>query len=185
MQRFGRQTCVVQLIAAQLALQTRIINYAVLPARVFFLLPQVAHAFGVRTTWGGHNSDSLAFAGARATPGARRTAAYNITTLLICSLQKDGVPKRRFLTTPLAPARFFRAPLSSQRLPEHLAFVQSAFWQRGAPGRALRGGDDSGSSSSEDAGAGAFRCGGSSGSEDVGAAGAGAGAVVDAGTALL
>ena len=128
-------------------------------------------------------SDSLAFAGARATPGARRTAAYNITTLLICSLQKDGVPKRRFLTTPLAPARFFRAPLSSQRLPEHLAFVQSAFWQRGAPGRALRGGDDSGSSSSEDAGAGAFRCGGSSRSEDVGAAGAGA--VVDAGTACL
>ena len=156
-----------------------------LPARVFFLLPQVAHAFGVRTTWGGHNSDSLAFAGARATPGARRTAAYNITTLLICSLQKDGVPKRRFLTTPLAPARFFRAPLSSQRLPEHLAFVQSAFWQRGAPGRALRGGDDSGSSSSEDAGAGAFRCGGSSRSEDVGAAGACAGAVVDAGTACL
>ena len=33
-QRFGRQTCVVQLIAAQLALQTRIINYAVL-LRVF------------------------------------------------------------------------------------------------------------------------------------------------------
>ena len=87
------------------------------------------------------------------------------------------------MTTPLAPARFFRAPLSSQRLPEHLAFVQSAFWQRGAPGRALRGGDDSGSSSSEDAGAGAFRCGGSSRSEDVGAAGAGA--VVDAGTACL
>ena len=124
--------------------------------------------------------------GTGATPGARRTAAYNITTLLICSLQKDGVPKRRFfLTTPLAPARFFRAPLSSQRLPEHLAFVQSAFWQRGAPGRALRCGDDSGSSSSEDAGAGSFRCGGSSRSEDVGAAGAGAGAVVDAGTACL
>jgi hypothetical protein len=70
-------------------------------------------------------------------------------------------------------------------LPEHLAFVQSAFWQRGAPGRALRGGNDSGSSSSDDAGAGAFRCGGSSRSEDVGAAGAGAGAVVDAGTACL
>ena len=32
------------------------LNYAEqLPARVFFLLPQVAHAFGVRTTWGGHN----------------------------------------------------------------------------------------------------------------------------------
>ena len=124
--------------------------------------------------------------GAGATPpGKRRTAAYNITTLLICSLQKDGVPKRRFLTTPLAPARFFRAPLSSQRLPEHLAFVQSAFWQRGAPGRALRGGNDSGSSSSDDAGAGAFRCGGSSRSEDVGAAGAGAAAVVDAGRACL
>ena len=56
---------------------------------------------------------------------------------------------------------------------------------QGAPGRALRCGDDSGSSSSEDAGAGSFRCGGSSRSEDVGAAGAGAGAVVDAGTACL
>ena len=118
-------------------------------------------------------------------PPARRTAAPGITTHKRRSLQKDGVRKRRFLTTPAGAGPLFRAPLSSQRLPEHLAFVQSAFWQRGAPGRALRGGDDSGSSSSETRVREPSAVAARRRSEDVGAAGAGAGAVVDAGTACL